>query len=135
MKNFVMSILAFAVISCSAAPSPAPVADPAAAPDDITSYARELVDAFAENNWPGVTARFDTTMRQSLTVAQLGQVRSALASQLGTFLGIRSTRPASEGGYRVIYVRSGFEKGDVDAKVVFNANNEVAGLFFVPAAQ
>lgn len=148
MKAILLVSILVAFSACSSTtPAPAPVAASAPAPASVATaptvasadasldaVARELVEKFAASDWAGTSAHFDATMRSALTADKLAQVRATIGSQLGGYSAIRSSRSATEGGYRIIYVRTGFANGDVDAKVVFNDRGEVAGLFFVPAA-
>jgi hypothetical protein len=117
---------------------PAPAAAVAPAPNSeasIDTIARDLVTHFVASDFAGTSAHFDATMKSALTAERMQQVRSAITAQLGAFTQIRGSRNTVESGYRIVFVRTGFANGDVEAKVAFNDQGEVAGLYFVPAAQ
>lgn len=55
-----------------------------------------------------------------------------LVSQKGKFREIKSIRMKEEQGYYSVYVTTLFDKGIIDIKVVFERNEKVAGIFFLP---
>ena len=128
---FVLILAACSTTTTTPAPEPAVSTAPAAmSREDI---ARALIGNLAAGKATDATAHFDATMKEQLTADRLSQVWSQITGQLGSYAAIRSTSMGTEQGYDVLTARLGFARGELDAKVVFNAENQVAGLFFVPA--
>jgi len=101
---------------------------------DLTSQAGQLVHELATDNTASVRRRFSPVMSQSLSDEQLRQAWLDLVGQIGTLEEIATVRETMEGGCQVVYVTGRFTKGDMDIKVAFDQNGQVAGLFFVPVA-
>ncbi|HZO14675.1 MAG TPA: alpha/beta fold hydrolase, partial [Polyangiaceae bacterium] len=98
----------------------------------IEDLARDIAAQLARGDAEAVTARFDDTMRSALPVAQLTQVWASLETQLGAFDRIGITRRRRVQGLDVVLVRMAFARGEVDLKIVFDAEERIAGLFVVP---
>lgn len=100
---------------------------------DLEAAAKALVDKLAHGDNAGATAGFDDTMRAALPADKLGAVWAQLQGQAGAFGGIEEARVKREGGHYTAYVTCRFAKAKLAAKVVFDAQARIAGLFFVPA--
>jgi len=72
------------------------------------------------------------TVRQGLTAGTVNQLVQTLTKQEGQFKSMGATRTGKVSGFDVVYVTCAFDRGSLDAKVVFDATNKVAGFFFVP---
>jgi len=122
--------------SCSGPTAPAN----GAAPDPVTQTeksalvekATTLVDQVMAGNYGAVVATFDDTMTAALPEDQLAQTMIQLGQQVGAFRERTDTRQAQEAGYDVVYVTTVFEKATLNAKVVYDSEGKVAGLFFQP---
>lgn len=120
----------FPTTSATDAPDPQdPAPDPA-----VGAKAEEFVDLLASGRFEEATAWFDETMLAALPAAELGETWDTLETQAGTFGGAGAARLSREQGYDVALVRLSFTKAALDARVVFDSQGRVAGLFFVPAA-
>ena len=100
---------------------------------DLKGLADETVVRISEKNFPAAVTHFDATMVKALPPEKLEEAWQSVIQSLGSFQKTTGHRVASEQGYDVVYVQCQFEKGKIDAKVVFNADAKVSGLFFVPA--
>jgi uncharacterized protein len=122
--------------SCNQAPSSQPesVSEPVvtASESPLVSKATTLVDHIMAGNFGPVIAEFDATMTAAMPESLLSTTMAQLGQQVGNFKARTSTREASEAGYDVVYVTTVFEKATLNAKVVYDANGKVAGLFFQP---
>jgi hypothetical protein len=98
----------------------------------IETLAEDLVKALANRNYEKAVENFDSTMKQVLPAEKLKQVWESLIAQSGAFVEQRGVREEKILGYNVIFVTCQFEKSVLDAKVVFNNKEQIAGLFFVP---
>ena len=109
-------------------------ASPAAAPqpDAITKAAKDLVNLLADGDYAKAVENFDNTMKAALSAEKLQQVWLSLVAQAGPFVEQVGTRKEKILQYDVIFVTCKFEKAALDAKVVFNSDKQISGLFFVP---
>ncbi len=98
----------------------------------IETLAEDLVKALVNRNYEKAVENFDSTMNQLLPAEKLKQVWESLIVQTGAFVEQRGVREEKILGYNVIFVTCQFEKSVLDAKVVFNDKEQIAGLFFVP---
>lgn len=98
----------------------------------IETLAEDLVNALANGNYEKAVENFDSTMKQILPAEKLKQVWESLIAQFGGFVGQGGVREEKILRYDVIFVTCQFEKSVLDAKVVFNDKEQIAGLFFVP---
>jgi dienelactone hydrolase len=100
---------------------------------DLVARAEALVDALAAGDAEKATTYFDATMLEALPPDQLSGIWNQLTAQVGPFQERLGTRTATQQGYDVVYVVTQFEAGPLDVKVVFDAEGQVAGLFFEPS--
>ena len=69
-------------------------------------------------------------MKTALPEPALRKVWQELLAHVGPFqerLNTRTTRPL---GFRVVLVTCQFERATCDIRIVFDANDQIAGLFF-----
>ena len=102
--------------------------------EPVEVEARRLVTEMASGDFASVVAKFDRTMTDALPASRLEMVWQQVAAAFGDFVGIEGTRSEELGAYRAVYVRCAFTAGALDAKVVYDSDERVAGLFFVPAS-
>ena len=105
-----------------------------AAAQDRTQQASAFVALLAKGELAAAVATFDDTMKSALPEAKLREVWTMLESQAGAFRKQERTRQEKAGSYDVVFVTCRFERALVDAKVVYDPADRVAGLFFLPAA-
>ncbi|MBE0432133.1 DUF3887 domain-containing protein [candidate division WOR-3 bacterium] len=111
-------VVSFVSISCAAR--------------DVTGPGREFVEMLVRGDYAAAVAKFDATMKGVMPEAELSIAWLSLLQQAGPFQQIAGVSQTKEQGHDVAYVRCDFEKTAVNVKVVYNANMEVAGLWFVP---
>jgi hypothetical protein len=128
-----ISVVALVAVVCVLVPSCAGRKSAAPAPVAIEQPAQQFVELLAKADFQTATQRFDDTMRQALPADKLQQAWDSLVQQFGAFERIASARTAQEQGYDVAYVRCEFANGAVEAKVVFDQNQRISGLWFNPA--
>jgi dienelactone hydrolase len=103
-----------------------------AEPKSIETLAKDLVGAMASGDCKKAVENFDGTMKNALPAEKLQEAWNSLIAQFGPFVEQGGTRRAKMLQYDIIFVTCKFEKGALDAKVVFDNNKQIAGLFFVP---
>ena len=111
-----------------------PAFSPAAAVEipDRTAEAQEFVELLHTGRFADAAKRFDETMSAALPAEKLQAVWESLEEQAGSFLGQAGTRIQDVPGYHAVLVACHFERAWLDAKVVFDGQGRVAGLFFLP---
>ncbi|HEV2392453.1 MAG TPA: alpha/beta fold hydrolase [Verrucomicrobiae bacterium] len=100
--------------------------------DDVTASGLQYVQLLSKGDFKSAVARSDATMKAALPEDKLKETWQALQSQVGSFQKPLQTRATRVGGFDVALVTCQFERARLDVKVVFNANRQVAGLFFMP---
>jgi dienelactone hydrolase len=100
---------------------------------NLISSGTQFVDLLVKEDFAGAVARFDSTMKSVLPEEKLREVWQTLQKQAGPFKQRLRARAEAAGGYDIVFVSCHFEEADLDAKVVFNADRRIAGLFFVPS--
>ncbi|MFA5239475.1 MAG: DUF3887 domain-containing protein [Phycisphaerae bacterium] len=104
-------------------------------PAPIETSAKDLVSALANGDYKKAVGNFDATMKDALPAEKLQEVWNALIAQSGPFVEQLGTRREKIQQYDVIFVTCKFENAALDAKVVFDGNEQIAGLFFVPSQE
>ncbi|MBY0524846.1 MAG: alpha/beta fold hydrolase [Gemmataceae bacterium] len=102
--------------------------------DDLDTRARALVTALTKDDFKAAAKDFDDTMKKVLPPAKLEETWKALRGQVGAFQKVTGVRREKKDKYEFVIVTCQFEKAALDARVVFDADKQIAGLFFAPAA-
>jgi hypothetical protein len=101
--------------------------------DGREETARRLIADLDAGRYAEVLARFDETMKGVLGEEKLAAVWKGLVAQVGALREQGAARVEPAGGYEAVFVTCRFEHASLEAKVVFDAQGRVAGLFFAPA--
>ncbi len=104
-------------------------------PDEHLEKAKRFVSQMAAGEFNTAVGPFDETMKRALPATKLNEIWSGLVKQYGPLRQATDTRTETVQQYTIIFVTCEFERGKLDAKVVFNTNGEIGGLFFVPSGQ
>jgi hypothetical protein len=91
-----------------------------------------FVELLITGQFPAATESFDETMKNALPPDKLQQLWEATVSQVGPFKKQLSTRTEKQDDFDIVLVTCEFQNGTLDVKVVYNAEKQVAGLFFTP---
>ncbi len=103
------------------------------AAEDWLVLGKTVATEITERHFDKVEARFDAKMAAALPAGKLGAIWDGLLAQTGPFRGITGARDEEYQGYRLVYVSCKFDKAALDAKLVFDHERHLAGLFFVPS--
>lgn len=112
------------------APPPAVSSGP---PPDYATLGRKTVSALAQDRFASVESRFDARMKTALPPGKLATVWQQIIGHAGNFERIVKVQLSTQDGYPVALIPCVFAKARLDAKVVFDPDGEIAGLFFLPA--
>ena len=127
MKNTILGIfLSLFCLQCISQASN-PESDP-----QLAAKTEKIRDGLIHEDYNKVTADFNSQMSAALKPEQLKQVWEGLIQQLGNYDSYGDISSSEIEGYRVIYSILKFEKAPIKLKVVFDDDDNVAGLFFVP---
>jgi PBP1b-binding outer membrane lipoprotein LpoB len=137
MKLFLMKRLAlvgslvltvFLLAACFAESEPP---TPVQAPEQEAA-ARTLVGFLVEGQFKEVHQMFNAEMATALPSAELEATWTGLLGQVGEFKEITESKATEKEGKIIIDVVCEFANGPLNARVVFDAENKVAGLHFLP---
>jgi len=99
---------------------------------DASARAGQVIDSLTTNDWDAITDQFDTAMRNALTADTLAAAWTQTARTLGAFESRGGTTVRRSGHVTVTDTRLEFEAGELIARVSFQDDGSVAGLFLVP---
>jgi hypothetical protein len=100
--------------------------------NDVVSAGRQFVRLLAKQDFAAAVRQFDQTMTKAVPQAKLAEIWRSIQNQAGAFQQIRGARAEKLMGYDIALVTCEFARTNLDTKVVFNTNRQVAGLFFLP---
>ena len=137
---FVMALSLIVLAGCKpAATTPVPTAVSTAqtgptedAFQQVIPAAKTFVDQLNQGDFAAAVKPFDATMLNAMPESKLKDTWQQLLGQVGAFKSQLGTRTESSQGYRIVYVTCEFEKSVIDIQVVYNAQNQISGLFFKP---
>jgi dienelactone hydrolase len=127
MKRTILSLVGAALVvgPCHAQP----LGDDKLADQKTTAQA--MVTALVKEDFTAAGKAFDDTMKKVLPTDKLEQTWKKVIGQVGAFQKQTGVRTESGGKYDLVFVTCQFEKTTLDIKVSFNADKQIAGLFFV----
>ncbi|MEM9339598.1 MAG: DUF3887 domain-containing protein [Bacteroidota bacterium] len=99
---------------------------------ELIKKSEKIKNMLIQTDYDGVTADFNSQMMEALKPAQLKQVWEGLIQQIGNYQSDGAVTSSRLQGYRVIYSILKFEKSPFKLKVVFDQEDQVAGLFLIP---
>jgi dienelactone hydrolase len=96
--------------------------------DELQEKAEDFIHQIVEGDFAGACRRFDGNMAQVFSEAKLKETWLQLVSQVGSFQEIGSSQASERQGQRIVTVTCQFEKAPIDIHVVFDPNDQIAGL-------
>jgi dienelactone hydrolase len=99
---------------------------------DHIPLAKAFVETLVSNNFTTAVANFDSTMKRLMPPEKTEDVWKDLIDRLGPFRKQISARQEKYQQYDIIFVTCQFQKTQIDVKIVYNPQKQIAGLFFVP---
>jgi hypothetical protein len=100
---------------------------------NFISAGTQFVDLMVKEDFAGAVGEFDSTMKGAVSEQKLREIWHDLQDQAGPYKKRLRTRVQILANYELVFVTCQFERTDLDVKVVFSADKQVAGLFFVPS--
>lgn len=99
---------------------------------DLPAAATAFVHQLAKGDYEAAARPFDEAMRKAAPPAKLGEIWTAIQTQMGAFQRITGTRVEPVGGLQSVFVTSEFAGATVDLQVAFDAEGRIAGFFIRP---
>ncbi len=99
----------------------------------LIPLAEAFVDQLAKGDFAAATGRFDGPMLKAMPEASLKATWQQVLAQVGAFNQRTGTHIETLQGSRAVYVTCQFVGAALDVRVVFNAQDQISGLQFVPA--
>src|SRR5215213_2751410 len=105
---------------------------------DRVAAARQFITQLSSGDFAGAEQTFDPTMKRVMPEAKLKDTWQQLEAQVGGFQrqeGTRTEQVTQQGQhYDIVFVTTVFDKATLEARVVFDSQGQIAGLFFAPPA-
>ncbi|MBD1938781.1 alpha/beta fold hydrolase [Microcoleus sp. FACHB-68] len=99
---------------------------------NLQTLALQFVELLVQEDFAGATGNFDSQMQASFPPDKLRETWTAITGQVGKFEKTAGIRSEKDGEYDIVFVTSEFEKATLDIKIIFNSNQQIAGLFVTP---
>jgi hypothetical protein len=93
----------------------------------------QFVTLLVKEDYAGAVARFDPTMTRVFPEPKLRESWRGLVKKAGPFKKQLKVRTTEQKGYHIALVTCQFERATLDIKVVFDAESQVTGLWYVPS--
>jgi hypothetical protein len=100
---------------------------------DAENWAVGILGMCLAGRWDEVRATFDARMKEAAPVQLLEAAVASVHAHAGDFVAMGVPHSEVVGDYTVVHVPMEFERGTINGQVAFNADEEVAGLFVIPA--
>jgi uncharacterized protein len=99
---------------------------------NLEQTARAFVDLLAKGDFAKATADFDATMTKVMPPDELKKTWAKLVGEGGDFKKQLGSRTVTSGTYQIVFVTCEFARAKFDARVVFDKDAKITGLFFAP---
>ena len=99
---------------------------------DLTGSAKDFVGLLAKGNYTDAVTKFDDTMKGVMPAAELENAWQSLLGKAGPFQKITGVEQKKQEGYDIVRVTCAFEEAELIVKVVYNSQQQVSGLWFLP---
>jgi len=100
--------------------------------DEFETMAKNFVKLLADRNFEQAATEFDVTMKNVLPAEKLKEAWDSVITGAGQFVEQVGVRKEKVLAYKAVFVTCRFERTKLDAKIVFDREKRIAGLFFVP---
>ncbi len=102
--------------------------------EDLVRSAEKFVSLTSSGKWEEAILDFTAEMKAALPPEKLKESWESITSAFGKYKGSPYSTTKTAQGYRIVLVTMQFERADLDARVVFDDSDKIAGLNFVPSA-
>ncbi len=100
--------------------------------EKLIPAAQAFVELLNQGNFAAAVQPFDSAMLKAMPESKLKDTWQQVLGQAGAFKSQLGTRTETSQGYRIVLVTCEFESSIIDVQVVYNAQDQISGLFFKP---
>ena len=100
-----------------------------------TEISKLVINSFQKNEFSKIVETFDQNMKTAMPADKLKLVWNDLNSKCGKFQKMGEITVGKIQTYDVTYTLCHFENMKLKMKLVFDKDNKIAGMFFVPENQ
>ena len=100
-----------------------------------TEISKQVINNFQKNEFSKIVETFDQNMKTAMPADKLKLVWDDLNSKCGKFQKMSEVTVGKIQTYDVTYTLCHFENMKLKMKLVFDKDNKIAGMFFVPENQ
>lgn len=100
-------------------------------PEDLTKLALGFVNSMTVGDFEGAVSGFTGEMKEGLPADKLRDTWAKMVSGNGGLRGLGGVRAEEAEKFKCIFVKCEFALTNLDAKVVFDKDKKIAGLWFV----
>ncbi|WP_405098715.1 DUF3887 domain-containing protein [Oceanobacillus sp. FSL H7-0719] len=97
--------------------------------EEQMEMAKTFIEQLNEGKFEGATEKFDETMNEQVTAADLEGIWKDLNSQIGNFIEQEFNKVEEADGYQVVLITGIFNDADVTFQVTFDENQQIAGFY------
>jgi dienelactone hydrolase len=105
---------------------------PPQVPSALRDAANKFLDLAIKGEFADASKNYDETMTKVFPPDKLEATWKALKSQLGALRSRGEMRFEKRGIYEIVIVPCTFEKGELNARIVFDSRQKISGLQFTP---
>jgi hypothetical protein len=98
----------------------------------LVQQARQIVTEIDKGQYDKVEARFDKTMADALPLDKLTTTSKEIFQQAGTLKSIGEATTSEKQSYFIVVLPCEFANMPLDAQVVFDTDDKIAGMYFRP---
>src|SRR5262245_7486170 len=122
--------LVASVLLATAILSDGPRAQEKSQPSALESSAKAFVEMLDKGEFAKATEGYDAAMKKALPAAELKKTWDKLIGEAGAYKKTLRTRQETKGKYEAVIVTCECAKMNMDARVVFDKDAKITGLFF-----
>lgn len=91
----------------------------------------QIIEQIRNADWDAVVADWDETMRAELPIERVAEAWQEVSSKAGPLQAVGRPSITRRGPFRIADVPLAFEHGPMKARVTFNHDDSVGGLFIL----
>ena len=100
--------------------------------EDLKVLAQTFIAKLLKTDFTAAAELFDQQMKTLFPEVKLKESVQRFFGEAGNFLELEVTRTAELESYRLVFIRTKFERAAIDVQVVFNNQGQISGLNFIP---
>ncbi len=97
---------------------------------DLTAAGQTFVKQLADGQFAAAESTFDDTMKAAMPPDKLQAAWQQIVGKVGAFQEQTAVRQVEQAPYRVVLVTCRFEKATLEARVVYDTEGRISGLWF-----